>query len=207
MLQSRPMLKKTFLKTLVALTMSASLGLHAQEAAPTANNQPAKGNVKVTIETSKGNIELELDAEKAPVTVQNFLSYVNKGHYEGTIFHRVIPGFMIQGGGFTADMQQKATDKPIQCESKNGLKNSRGAIAMARTSDPHSATSQFFINVKDNANLDYPSFDGWGYAVFGKVTKGLDICDAIVSVPTTRKGPHGDVPAEAITINKVTVAQ
>jgi cyclophilin family peptidyl-prolyl cis-trans isomerase len=207
MLQSRPMLKKTFIKTLVALTMSATLGLQAQDAATPANNQPVKGKVKVTLETSKGNIELELDADKAPISVQNFLSYANKGAYEGTIFHRVIPGFMIQGGGFTPDMQQKPTDKPIECESKNGLKNAKGTIAMARTSNPHSATCQFFINVKDNTSLDYPNPDGWGYAVFGKVTKGIELCDAIVNVPTTRKGPHGDVPVDPITINKVTVSQ
>jgi cyclophilin family peptidyl-prolyl cis-trans isomerase len=163
--------------------------------------------VKVTLETSKGTLELELDADKAPISVQNFVNYAEKGSYDGTIFHRVIPGFMIQGGGFTPDMQQKPTDKPIQCESKNGLKNVKGAIAMARTSDPHSATSQFFINVKDNTNLDFPSFDGWGYAVFGKVTKGMEVCDAIVGVATAQKGPHGDVPVEPITITKVTVTK
>ncbi len=163
--------------------------------------------VKVVMETSKGSIELELDPAKAPVTVENFVKYVKKGHYDGLIFHRVIPGFMIQGGGFTPDMNQKAVDAPIAIESKNGLKNARGAIAMARTSNPNSATSQFFINVKDNANLDYPSFDGYGYAVFGKVTKGLDICDAIVSVPTKQVGPHGDVPVEPIVIKSVKVSE
>lgn len=163
--------------------------------------------VKVVMETSKGSIELELDPAKAPVTVENFVKYVKKGHYDGLIFHRVIPGFMIQGGGFTPDMNQKAVDAPIAIESKNGLKNARGTIAMARTSNPNSATSQFFINVKDNANLDYPSFDGYGYAVFGKVTKGLDICDAIVSVPTKQVGPHGDVPAEPIVIKSVKVGE
>ncbi|QIF06016.1 peptidyl-prolyl cis-trans isomerase [Roseimicrobium sp. ORNL1] len=188
--------------------MATALGAHAQEAKPeTATPDQAPAKVKVTIETSKGNIDLELDSAKAPITVQNFLSYVNKGHYDGTIFHRVIPKFMIQGGGFTADMNQKPTDKPIAIESKNGLKNVRGAIAMARTGDPNSATSQFFINVKDNANLDYPSFDGYGYAVFGKVTNGLDIVDAIVGVPTSTKGPYGDVPVEPITIKKVTVVK
>jgi cyclophilin family peptidyl-prolyl cis-trans isomerase len=197
-----------FLKLLAAGIMATALGTHAQEAKPeTTTPAPAPAKVKVTIETSKGNIDLELDGAKAPITVQNFLSYVNKGHYDGTIFHRVIPKFMIQGGGFTADMSQKPTDKPIAIESKNGLKNVRGAIAMARTGDPNSATSQFFINVKDNANLDYPSFDGYGYAVFGQVTNGLDIVDAIVGVPTTTKGPHGDVPVEPITIKKVTVVK
>ncbi|MEZ0274162.1 MAG: peptidylprolyl isomerase [Roseimicrobium sp.] len=193
-----------FLKLLATGIMATALGVHAQEAKP----EPKKPViVKATIETSKGTIELVLDEVKAPITVQNFISYAGKGHYEGTIFHRVIPGFMIQGGGFTADMNQKPVDKPITIESQNGLKNARGSIAMARTNDPNSATSQFFINVKDNANLDFPSFDGHGYAVFGKVTKGLDIVDAIVGVPTTRKGPHADVPAEAITITKVTVTE
>lgn len=201
------MIHQTFLKSLVACIMAPALVATAQDAKPAEPTQPLKGIVKVTIETSKGTLELELDADKAPKTVENFVSYVKKGHYDGTIFHRVIPGFMIQGGGFTADMSQKAVDKPIECESKNGLKNAKGTIAMARTSDPHSATSQFFINVKDNANLDFPSFDGWGYAVFGKVTKGIEVCDSIVGVSTTRKGPHADVPAEPITITKVTVTQ
>ena len=209
------MQKTTFLRTAAAIVMTAAFGAFAQDkkepatagAKPQENTAPLKGIVKVTIETSKGSIELELDADKAPITVANFVNYAKKGFYEGTIFHRVIPGFMIQGGGFTADMNQKPTENPIQCESKNGLKNTKGAIAMARTSDPHSATAQFFINVKDNANLDYPSFDGWGYAVFGKVTKGIEVCDAIVAVPTTTKPPHRDVPKDTITINKVTVAQ
>lgn len=163
--------------------------------------------VKIVMETSKGSIELELDPAKAPITVENFVKYVKKGHFDGLIFHRVIPGFMIQGGGFTPDMNQKAVDAPISIESKNGLKNARGTIAMARTSNPNSATSQFFINVKDNANLDYPSFDGYGYAVFGKVTKGLDICDAIVSVPTKQVGPHGDVPVDPIVIKSAKVSE
>ncbi len=201
------MIQRSSFLTLVAGFMATSFALNAQDAKPEGSTQPLKGIVKVTIETSKGSIELELDADKAPKTVANFVNYAKKGHYDGTIFHRVIPGFMIQGGGFTADMSQKATDKPIECESKNGLKNARGAIAMARTSDPHSATSQFFINVNNNTNLDFPSFDGWGYAVFGNVTKGMEVCDAIVGVPTTTKGPHQNVPAEPITITKVTVAQ
>lgn len=203
-------MKKTFfLKIVAAGLLSLAAGVHAQEqpAAKPETPKPQSTKVKVTLETSKGTIELELDQAKAPISVQNFVAYVKKGHYVGTIFHRVIPGFMIQGGGFTADMNQKATEQPINNESQNGLKNVRGSIAMARTSDPNSATSQFFINVKDNANLDYPSFDGVGYAVFGKVTKGLDVVDAIVGVQTTRKGPHGDVPAEAITITKATVSE
>lgn len=200
------MMMKTIFNALVVGIIGLAQVAQAQDAKPQEPTpQPLKGIVKAVIETSKGTIELELDADKAPLSVQNFVNYVNKGFYDGTIFHRVIPNFMIQGGGFTADMQQKAPDKTIQCESKNGLKNLKGTIAMARTSDPHSATSQFFINVKDNTNLDFPSFDGWGYAVFGKVTKGIEVTDEIVKAPTTKKGPHGDVPVEAITINKVTI--
>ena len=180
----------------------------SEEKAPAATPTEEKANiVKITLETSKGNIELELDADKAPISTANFVSYAKKGHYEGTIFHRVIPGFMIQGGGFDSDMNQKATDAPIQIESKNGLKNARGTIAMARTSDPNSATCQFFINVKDNTNLDYPSFDGFGYAVFGKVTAGMEVVDAIVGVPTTNSGPHQNVPQEPIVIKAAKVAE
>lgn len=175
----------------------------AQETPPVSDAKP----VKIVMDTSKGAIELELDAAKAPVTVANFVQYVKKGHYDGLIFHRVIPNFMIQGGGFTADMQQKATDAPIQNEAKNGLKNVRGSIAMARTSIPHSASSQFFINLKDNSFLDYPGQDGWGYCVFGKVTKGQEIVDAIAAVETTSKGGHRDVPAEAVTIKSAKVAE
>lgn len=198
---------KTQLPTLAALVL-AFAGLtgttQAQEEKKTVSETKA---VKIVMETSKGTIELELDPAKAPITVENFVKYVKKGHYDGLIFHRCIPGFMIQGGGFTPDMNQKAVDAPIAIESKNGLKNDRGTIAMARTSDPNSATSQFFINVSSNAALDYPSRDGYGYTVFGKVTKGLDVCDAIVSVPTTRVGPHGDVPAEAILIKSAKIAE
>ncbi len=199
-------MKKTIFNALVVGIIGLAQIAQAQDAKPPVTTpQPLKGIVKAVIETSKGNIEIELDADKAPLSVQNFVNYVNKSFYDGTIFHRVIPNFMIQCGGFTPDMQQKAPDKTIQCESKNGLKNLKGTLAMARTSDPHSATSQFFINVKDNANLDFPSFDGWGYAVFGKVTKGIEVADEIVKAPTTKKGQHGDVPVEAITINKVTI--
>lgn len=210
------MLKNTFLKTTAVIVTAMALGLYAQDkkeitppaadVKPQETSQPLKGLVKATLETSKGTIEIELDADKAPLSVANFVNYAKKGHYDGTIFHRVIPGFMIQGGGFTADMQQKPTDKPIPCESKNGLKNARGTLAMARTSDPHSATSQFFINVKDNGFLDFPGQDGWGYCVFGKVTKGLDVVDAIVAAPSTTKAPHQNVPVDPITITKVTVA-
>jgi len=163
--------------------------------------------VKIVMETSKGTIELELDAAKAPVTVANFVSYVKKGFYDGLIFHRVIPDFMVQGGGFTADMQQKEPSDRIQNEAKNGLKNVKGSIAMARTSDPHSASSQFFINLKDNSFLDYPGQDGWGYCVFGKVTKGQEVVDAMATVDTGRKGPHGDVPLEPITIKSAKVSE
>lgn len=163
--------------------------------------------VKVVMETSKGTIEIELDAAKAPISAANFVKYVKKGFYDGVIFHRVIPDFMIQGGGFTPDMQQKETDGNIENEAKNGLKNVRGTLAMARTSVPHSASSQFFINLKDNSFLDYPGQDGWGYCVFGKVTKGMDVVDAIAAVATGRKGPHGDVPLDPVTIKSAKVSE
>jgi len=159
--------------------------------------------VKVLMKTSKGDMEIALDAERAPRTVENFLRYVDEGFYDGTIFHRVISGFMIQGGGYTPDMKKKPTHEPVVNEAKNGLKNNRGTIAMARTSDPHSATSQFFINHKNNPNLDYPSFDGWGYTVFGRVTKGMEVLDAIASVPTTTKNGMRDVPVESVVIESV----
>lgn len=160
----------------------------------------------VTLETSKGNITLELDTEKAPVTVENFLNYVNDEFFDGTIFHRVIPGFMIQGGGFMPGMVQKATQDQIKNEADNGLSNERGTIAMARTNDPHSATAQFFINLKDNGFLDHtaPNGQGWGYCVFGKVTEGMDVVDDIATVSTGNSAGHGDVPVDDITIIKVT---
>ncbi len=163
--------------------------------------------VKVVMETSKGTIEIELDAAKAPISAANFVKYVRKGFYDGVIFHRVIPDFMIQGGGFTPDMQQKETDGNIENEAKNGLKNVRGSLAMARTPNPHSASAQFFINLKDNSFLDYPGQDGWGYCVFGKVTKGMEVVDAIASVATTTKAGHRDVPAEPVTIKSAKVAE
>jgi peptidyl-prolyl cis-trans isomerase B (cyclophilin B) len=163
---------------------------------------------KVIMETSKGTITLELDADKAPLTVENFLNYVKDEFYDGTIFHRVIPNFMIQGGGFMPGMVQKATQNPIQNEAANGLPNERGSIAMARTNDPHSATSQFFINHNDNGFLNHtaPDGQGWGYCVFGKVTEGMDVVDAIAGVATGNASGHGDVPVDTITIEKVTVA-
>jgi len=159
----------------------------------------------VILTTNHGNIKLELDAEKAPKTVENFLSYVRAGHYGGTIFHRVIDGFMIQGGGFEPGMKQKPTNEPVENEAKNGLKNEPYTIAMARTSAPHSASAQFFINVKNNSFLDYPGQDGWGYCVFGKVTEGTDVVDKIKSVKTTRAGMHSDVPVEDVVIEKAEV--
>ena len=154
-----------------------------------------------------GVITLELDADKAPKSVENFLSYVNKGHYNNTIFHRVIPGFMVQGGGFEPGMKQKNSDAPIQNEANNGLKNANYTVAMARTSDPHSATAQFFINVADNDFLDYraPTVQGWGYCVFGKVVQGMDVVDAIKSVKTGAVGPYRDVPLEPVVIEHAEV--
>ncbi len=188
----------------IALTFAGMIGqTQAQENAPVTDAKP----VKVTMETSKGPIEIELDAAKAPGTVANFVKYVKAGHYNGLIFHRVIPNFMIQGGGFTPDMSEKRGGAGIQNEAKNGLRNVRGTLAMARTSDPHSASCQFFINLKDNGNLDYPSFDGWGYCVFGKVTKGLEAVDAIAQVPTSSQGGHQNVPIEAVTITSAKVVE
>jgi peptidyl-prolyl cis-trans isomerase A (cyclophilin A) len=163
----------------------------------------AQANPQVLIKTSKGEIVLELYPAKAPITVENFLKYVDDKHYDNTIFHRVIGNFMIQGGGFTADMKQKPTRAGIKLESQNGLKNDTGWVAMARTSVPDSASSQFFINVVDNAMLNHPQPDGHGYAVFGKVIKGMDTVEAIKSVRTTRTGMHSDVPAEAVVIQSM----
>ncbi len=161
--------------------------------------------MQVLISSNKGNITIELDAKSAPVTVENFLDYVKSGHFDGTIFHRVIGGFMIQGGGFDAEMKQKATRKPIKIESNNGLKNERGTLAMARTNDPNSATAQFFINLSDNAFLNYESDAKPGYAVFGRVVEGMDIVDEIAKVRTGNRGMHADVPVQAVVIEKATV--
>jgi peptidyl-prolyl cis-trans isomerase A (cyclophilin A) len=176
---------------------------------------------KVLLKTNKGEITIELDSEKAPESAKNFLAYVNDGFFNKTVFHRVMPDFMVQGGGFElkedGTIEQKPTKAPIQNEAKNGLKNARGTVAMARTGDPHSATAQFFINHVDNDNLDYPSFDGWGYAVFGKVIKGLDVVDKIAEAETTtkalkarsgdqtREAPMENVPVENIVIESATV--
>ncbi|WP_322043309.1 peptidylprolyl isomerase [Paraburkholderia sp. J67] len=163
----------------------------------------------VELHTNHGVIKLELNAEKAPKTVANFLEYVKSGHYDGTVFHRVIDGFMIQGGGFEAGMTQKPTQAPIENEANNGLKNVRGSIAMARTNDPHSASAQFFINVADNDFLNHssPTPQGWGYAVFGKVVDGLDVVEKIKSVKTGSKGFHQDVPVDDVVIEKAVVVE
>ncbi|SEQ35002.1 peptidyl-prolyl cis-trans isomerase B (cyclophilin B) [Ectothiorhodospira magna] len=160
---------------------------------------------RVTIETTKGTIVLELYADKAPETVANFLAYANDGFYDGTIFHRVIPDFMVQGGGFTQDMQQKPTKDPIRNEANNGLSNEVGTVAMARTPNPHSATAQFFINVQHNRFLDFTAEtpQGWGYAVFGRVVEGMDVVESIVAVPTGSQGMHQDVPREPIVMTRV----
>jgi len=161
----------------------------------------------ITLKTTMGDIVIELDHERAPKSCENFEQYVRDGHYDGTIFHRVINNFMIQGGGFMPDMMQKATREPIENEAKNGLKNVTGSIAMARTMSPHSATAQFFINVKDNGFLDYPGQDGWGYCVFGKVTEGMDVINKIKEVDTTNRAGHSDVPVEPIVIVKAEITE
>jgi peptidyl-prolyl cis-trans isomerase A (cyclophilin A) len=188
------LIKKTkWLQTIAAIGLGFALSLNAQAQ-----------TVKLT--TSMGKIVVKLSPEKAPKTVANFLEYVKSGHYNNTVFHRVISNFMIQGGGMSASLQEKQTRAPIALESHNGLKNDRGTIAMARTGDPNSATSQFFINVVDNAMLNAAnSADGHGYAVFGKVVSGMDVVDKIRAVQTTRKGPHGNVPIEPITITKASL--
>jgi len=174
------------------------------------DKQKEKPMTQVTIETSLGDIKLELNDEKAPITVENFKTIANSGYYEGTIFHRVINGFMIQGGGLTSDMNNKSSGTgPIQNEANNGLSNDRGTIAMARTMDPHSATSQFFINHKDNGFLNHTgeTSQGWGYAVFGKVTEGMEVVDKIADVPTGSSGAYQDVPEEVITIESITISE
>ena len=163
----------------------------------------------IKLQTSRGPITLELNADKAPETVKHFLSYVNDGFYNGTIFHRVIDGFMIQGGGLEPGMREKPTHEPVKNEADNGLKNERGTIAMARTMDPHSATAQFFINVKDNGFLDHrsPTPDGWGYCVFGRVVDGMDVVEQIKSVATGNSGFHQDVPVEDVIIESVEIIE
>ncbi len=184
--------RRSALVLAAALTFAAAG--HAQTASP-----------RVKLATSAGDIVVELDAAKAPKSVENFLQYVKDKHYDGTVFHRVIDGFMIQGGGFTADMQQKPTRPPIPLEANNGLKNDKYTIAMARTGNPNSATSQFFINVKNNDSLNAPNPDGYGYTVFGKVVAGTDVVDKIRAVQTGNKGGMQNVPVEPITIQSATV--
>jgi peptidyl-prolyl cis-trans isomerase B (cyclophilin B) len=164
---------------------------------------------KVQLNTSMGNITLTLNDELAPISTENFLNYVRSGHYDGTIFHRVIANFMVQGGGMTAGMKEKPTKTTIENEADNGLQNSRGSVAMARTSDPHSASSQFFINVVDNTFLNFsaPTSQGWGYAVFGEVSEGMDVVDAIRQVKTSSSGFHQDVPKEDVTIITATILE
>ena len=196
---------KIFIPLLVALTSCVDV-IENDEA----NNLMENKMTQVTIKTSVGDIQLELNDEKAPITVENFKTIASSGYYEGTIFHRVINGFMIQGGGLTADMSNKSSGTgPIQNEANNGLPNDRGTIAMARTMDPHSATSQFFINHKDNAFLNHTgeTSQGWGYAVFGMVTEGMDIVDQIAEVATVSSGAYQDVPEEVITIESVTISE
>ena len=193
-----------FIKSRAATFLSAVSLLLASIGVATAHSGD---KVMVEMHTSKGLITLELDAEKAPVTVANFIEYVKSGHFDGTIFHRVIPGFVIQGGGMESGMKEKPTQAPIENEADNGLKNVTGSICMARTNDPHSATSQFFINLKDNQFLDHTekSPQGWGYAVFGQVTDGMDVVEAIAAVQTGNAGFHQDVPVEDIVVEKVTI--
>jgi len=162
---------------------------------------------QVDLRTNLGTIRLELYPAKAPKTVENFLQYVKDGHYNGTVFHRVIPGFMIQGGGMTPDMNQKRTRAAIAIESKNGLKNDAGTVAMARTGDPNSATAQFFINVKNNDFLNYPAQDGYGYTVFGKVVSGMDVVNKIVNVPSGNRGMHQNVPVQPVVIESATLVE
>jgi peptidyl-prolyl cis-trans isomerase A (cyclophilin A) len=186
----------------LCLALCAGFVVHAGAATPASASAP-----KVKFQTTQGEFVVEVYPDKAPVTVENFLQYVKDKHYDGTIFHRVMDGFMIQGGGFTATMAEKPTRAPITLESRNGLKNDRGTIAMARTSAPHSATAQFFVNVVDNNNLNAPQPDGNGYAVFGKVVQGMDTVDKIRSAPTTNKGPFQNVPASPIVINSATLVK
>ncbi len=161
----------------------------------------------IKLTTNHGDILIELDAEKAPITCENFERYARDGHFDGTMFHRVINGFMIQGGGMNPDFSQKPTREPIQNEAKNGLKNLTGTIAMARTTEPHSASSQFFINVSDNDFLDYPGQDGWGYCVFGRVNEGMDVVNTIKAVKTRSKAGHQDVPVEDVIIEKAEIVE
>ncbi len=186
--------RRHFMHLMAALSLSGTLlGAHAAD------------NPQVSLKTNMGEIVLELYPEKAPKSVENFMQYVKSGHYNGTIFHRVINNFMIQGGGFDKDMKQKPTNAPIENEAKNGLKNEPYTVAMARTAAPHSASAQFFINVKNNSFLDYPGQDGWGYAVFGKVVKGTEVVDKIKAVETVNSGMYRDVPSKSVVIESASI--
>ncbi len=191
---------RLFLISILTLLTFGSIA-HAED------KKTMSANQQVKLETSLGDIIIELDAAKAPVSAKNFIDYVDSSHFDGTIFHRVIPDFMAQGGGFDKDFKQKPTNAPIKNEADNGLKNTRGTLAMARTSDPDSASSQFFINLKDNSFLDFTSktSQGWGYAVFGRVTEGMEVVDKMAGQPTGSNGPHQDVPKTPIVINKVSL--
>jgi cyclophilin family peptidyl-prolyl cis-trans isomerase len=196
------------------LALALALAQAAAPAAPPAAEPvpkaaPAEPVVALELaqgRTALGTITIALDAEKAPISVRNFLKYVRSGHYEGTVFHRVIPGFMIQGGGFTPELEEKPTQGPIRNEAKNGLRNSRGSVAMARTSDPDSADAQFFVNLRDNHRLDY-GIGGAGYAVFGQVIEGMEVVERIAMVPTTSRGPHQNVPQVGVVIRKAREVQ
>jgi peptidyl-prolyl cis-trans isomerase B (cyclophilin B) len=205
---------KRFIRSLLFLmSLVMFTGCNSDSGTEETKQQPSGGstmsNPIIKFETSKGNFTAELYADKAPKSVENFLSYVNAGFYDGTIYHRVIAGFMIQGGGMNPDMSEKSNNAPIENEADNGLKNDEYTLAMARTNDPHSATSQFFINAKNNDFLNHSAktAQGWGYAVFGKVTEGMDIVKTIEAVKTGNHGQHGDVPLDAVVINKVTVVK
>ena len=199
-------MKQLLLPLAIVIAAILSLLLYPVIKGDKAMNDSSAGNPIVLIETTMGNITIELDAENAPNSSENFLAYVDDGYFVDTTFHRVIPGFMIQGGGLTTDMRDKPSSRaPIRNEANNGLRNDRGTLAMARTGDPHSATSQFFINHKNNDFLNFTaeSMQGWGYAVFGRVTDGMDVVDAIAQVPTGNRGGHQNVPLEPITITAV----
>ncbi len=183
-------------KHLIAFAVLASTALSGLAANP-----------MVELKTNQGEIVVEVFADKAPKSAENFIQYVKDGYYNGTVFHRVIDGFMIQGGGFDADMKQKSTRAAIENEAKNGLRNEAGTLAMARTADPHSASSQFFINLVPNTALDYPSRDGWGYAVFAKVVKGMDVVEKIGKLPTANRGFHQNVPVEAVVVDSARVLE
>jgi peptidyl-prolyl cis-trans isomerase A (cyclophilin A)/peptidyl-prolyl cis-trans isomerase B (cyclophilin B) len=189
-------MRRLIIGLLAALPLAAATSRAFAEAAP-----------QVSLKTNMGEIVLEVYPDKAPKTVENFLAYVKSGFYKGTIFHRVIDGFMIQGGGFDKNLKQKPTKPPIQNEANNGLKNERYTVAMARTNFPHSATAQFFINVNDNIPLDYPSRDGWGYCVFGKVIKGMEVVDKIKAVETTSHGEYQNVPVNPVIIESASIVK